>query len=194
MARNGRSFARSNRPLRPMDWNHSYFQAVLTTNLVSAVWVITPDEIEREFTDPTWMRALVYLSARLQTQALPGVSVENTGGQGGANHIGFGLIKWQGVPSPSITEDAASPLGSAGFPNTLPDPVRDGQLDWIYRHIWPVAGFSAGTALLNGTCDLDRQSSAKRRLGNDSGVMGVWSNRTSSSIDIAHSVRFLIKE
>jgi len=125
-------------------------------------------------------------------------------GAGSVSQGAVGLIKWQGVPTPrSIAEGegddssfAGGEAGEAATPSVIPSPTLDGELDWIFRFVAPFpVGFGAGAlASTVGSSERFQESSAMRRLGNDSGLLWVYENWTVSNMNYAWDVRCLIKE
>ncbi len=163
-----RGVSRSARPARPMDWEFVQAAQVLPSSSIAGVWVVLPSRIRNTYTDPTLMASRWFLGMRASVAT------------GSAGFAGFGLIAWD------ATTDA--------IPSPLPDPIQDGELDWINRAIAPLVGVPAETSI-DWNLDNVHLSKAKRRLGANKGILLVFSTVASSgSIRFGADVRCLIKE
>jgi hypothetical protein len=186
-----------------MDWAHraNNFIAAAQGNPPFCEWLLPPDEVQREYTDPTLIRLRIHVAVFNPT-AVGGST--NPPGIGNLSHVGFGVIKWQGIPQPRSSSyaeaDDTSLVGGeasvALLPNPCPDPLLDGELDWIWRWtaiLLPGSG-TGSTVNYNGDTSAT-ESSAMRRLGNDGGILFVVANHTNvENLEVGYDARMLIKE
>jgi hypothetical protein len=184
-----------------MDWAHrANTHTVGSLGVVAGDWLMTPDEVQREYTDPTLIRLRIHVAV-----FNPAVIADfaDPPGSGQLSHVGFGVIKWQGIPSPrspgfAEADDPAfgsGEQGAAALPNPLPDPLTDAELDWIWR--WTailLPGSGTGSTVNYNGDSRATESQAMRRLGNDSGLLYVVANFTTQTIQTGYDARFLIKE
>jgi hypothetical protein len=181
-----------------MDWFTFSFVDQRNSGAVLCGWLLTPDSVNRDMDDPTWIRCLTKLQA---TYVVPnnGIGVAGDPFNPARSALSFGLIAWPGIPSPNVSPDAASQVGFAALPTLCPNPLLDGNLDWIHRIIFPVApalgtGISLSTQLaFNGGNELDQESSAMRRLGNNIGVLWVFANDMANIASFSFNTRYLLK-
>ncbi len=200
--RTARNFRSGGRPARPMDWVHraNAFTVSTAGNPPVCDWLIPPDEIQREYTDPTLVRLRIHVAVLNPTVIANKIDAV---GSGFVSHVGFGVIKWQGIPQPrsiafAESDDSALASGEVGvsqLPNPCPDPILDGELDWIWRWtaiLLPGSG-QGSTVNYNGDSHAT-ESQAMRRMGNDSGLLFVVTNFTDSQVEAGYDARMLIKE
>ncbi len=155
------------RPRRPMDWECGFIDEPLSVNSRVCKWLIPPSALREGYTDPTLMASMVWLQL-VVSAAAPG------------DTVGFGII----VVSAFSDVD---PFGDA-----CPGPLTDCDADWAYLFLAPIA--LAGTTQAIPAVELDRRSSAKRRLGNDKAILLVGEVNGSAGAYIHAHVRCLIKE
>ncbi len=165
--RGGRTIVNAGQPRRPMDWECGDLDAVVGDTKFCK-WLIPPSELKAGYTDPTLMASMVWGGFYSESPALATVG-------------GFGIIVW------SAASDAA-PVG-----DQCPGPLSDCDADWAYSFYGPFVPTpgGAGMALYTNT-ELDRRSSAKRRLGNDKGILLVAEGE--GNVSAHFHVRCLIKE
>ncbi len=166
-----RTFRSGNaRPRRPMDWGAGFDQTNLGTNIALSDWIWFPTAVKHDHVDPTLMFTQVQWTLRLQAaQAAAG------------GWIGLGLIVW------SSRDDTV--------PNLPPRPVSDANLDWVYNVIVPIPGSLAnGTTITPYQTERFVSSKARRRMGNDQGLLLCLENFSAAPVDVAYAVRFLMKE
>ena len=132
----------------------------------ACTWLVPPSDLRTQFTDPTLMSTMVWGSVAPTTSA------------GSGAVAGFGIIVWSATPDDSV-------------PTECPGPITECEYDWLYLHIYPMLPGTA-VALFNGD-NLDRRSQAKRRLGNDKGILLVAQSLVTTS-NFHYHVRCLIKE
>ncbi len=167
----------SARPRRPMDWIRGGIDSVGTGQAAQTPlcdWLCDPAELRDEFTDPTLM--VVRVAGMHQATAA-------TGGQA---VFGFGIIAWN-----FATDGAGNSLVPTQCPRLFDDECQDE--DWIYRSITPyVAGITGFGQVDGGEASM---SKARRRLGNDKGLLLVVQSATAGDVFNYHyHVRALIKE
>jgi hypothetical protein len=80
----------------------------------------------------------------------------------------------------------------------LPDPIDNGELDWINRYVsmWPQ---EAPNLIVSPSLDDVHLSKAKRKLGQDKGILCVFSTSVGAGapagiVNFAADIRCLIKE
>ncbi len=182
MAR-GRSFNRGGaRPRRPMDWVTGEIDSTVSGNATPEAlcgWLCAA-QLRNDFTDPTLMALRVWGSA------IP------VGATTGANSVfAMGLIAWNFTLAPD---------GSANIPSECPllinDPFADSahcqDEDWIYQWFLPSAGGETSSNI-HYIEAAERVSKARRRLGNDSGILFVV-QALGTSYQYHFHARALIKE
>jgi hypothetical protein len=151
-----------------MDW----VSTTLFANTFGSVvcdWILTPDETAGIFTDPTLMTTRLRSAIRTYTAA-PANAIAV---------VAIGIIAWDGI------EDFG--------PAICPDPIVDGDYDWIMRQAYPVPPFTLQEYELHTEIDTEYASQAKRRLPTGTGLL--WSVSTSSiGATLAADIRCLIKE
>jgi hypothetical protein len=157
-----------------MDWGGYAFlnQTAITAGSSFASWIISPETIATSFVDPTIM------AIRAQ--------VGNTPVSAGAYIAAHGIIAWSGTDLVTL-------------PNPLPSPLTDPELDWMWHQ------YSGGTDSTIATSpgiqtlmfDIsEKLSKARRRMGNQMGLLYVFSNSFSSETSLTNSagIRYLLKE
>ncbi len=178
-----RGFSRGgSKPRRPMDWVAGEIDSTTggaAGSTPGCSWLCDPGEMVRDFTDPTLMALRVWGQAR-PNGATTALSV-----------FGLGIISW------NFTTDAD---GVAVVPTQCPRlfnlPGQGCQdEDWIYQWIIPSAGGEDSTTGRQTVNDgADRQSKARRRLGNDRGILFVVQALGVVNYDYHFHARALIKE
>ncbi len=176
----------SGRPARGMDWGAAQFDVSGAAGPFTAPGYVFPPTQVRDFsTDPTVMALRVRYTLFVQAQQSATVS---------PIYVGFGIIKHVN-PIDTVNTLPA---------NVLPNPVTDGDMDWLLRIILPIpyntfVGGRNGTFF--NTLDTEYQSQARRRMGNDSGLLAVLTTVAptggqvgGTAFDFAADVRFLVKE
>ncbi len=172
-ARGGRAIAGGGRPRRPMDWECGHIDGTQAAGTKTCKWLVLPSVLRDKYTDPTLMASMVW-----------GVSSISGTGPVSAPVHGFGIIVVSAF-------DDADPLAAA-----CPGPLTDCNADWVYLFYDTVSVAGASPFVNTGGpagCDLDRRSSAKRRLGNDKGILLV-SEAEEGGFLFHYHVRCLIKE
>ncbi len=168
--RGNRLIANSGRPRRPMDWECGELDSTLTANSKECKWLIPPSALRDGYTDPTLMASMVWLQMSVTVPGPDSSSVS-----------GFGII----VVSAFSDVD---PFGDG-----CPGPLTDCSADWVCLAFNPVAVNTAAPVTFTASDYHDRMSKAKRRLGNDKGILLVGETLVTSARIHAH-VRCLIKE
>ncbi len=169
--RGNRTIVGGGRPRRPMDWICGDLNVEGFSNPDRVCkWLVPPSELREGFTDPTLMSTMVWLTLIPQGQPTSTAPI-----------AGFGIIV-------VFVFDDAEPVGDA-----CPGPITDCSADWVYLNYYlATPGIGGGVSM--GT-ELDRRSQAKRRLGNDKGILFVFEafGASQNFFGYAH-VRCLIKE
>jgi hypothetical protein len=145
-----------------VDWEAAQFAGFVPNGGIFCDWIVEPDFINQNLTDPTLMATRWF------------GSFQNT-----FPTLGFaaaGIIAWNFV-------DPFLP------PVECPDPISDGDFDWITRF---VCTFTAATAVITISDSSQLVSQARRRLGNDSSLLLVIS--TEINLNFIVDARCLIKE
>jgi hypothetical protein len=142
-----------------MDWVSgeidSVIQGTLSTLTPTCRWVCEEGDLVKNFTDPTLMATRVWGSTRPN-----GTTTAN-------DVIAFGIIAW------NFTRDAT---GTLVIPTECPDLFNDPDCqdeDWVYRYFRPSSGGEGPGDVLYLNDSDDRMSKARRRLGNDQGILMV---------------------
>jgi hypothetical protein len=131
-------------------------------------WLVPPSELRERYTDPTLMSTMVWLS------------LVSDGAATSSDAIGaFGIIVVSAF-------DDNNPTGVA-----CPSPINDCDADWVYLNYATTVIGSVGQVSMD--TELDRRSQAKRRLGNDKGILLVFDSLNQDYNGHAH-IRCLIKE
>jgi hypothetical protein len=136
-------------------------------------WLIDPEQLSEQFTNPTLMATRVVFTARSDHPALDFV-----------DGIAFGLIEWSGKLS-NIT------------PTFCPDVFRDAEMDWVLRQVFMAAPGNPVGTVYSVVLDEQYMSKAKRRLETGSGLLMVVSTSTdilNEGYSFSTDVRCLIKE
>ncbi len=169
--RGGRTITGGGRPRRPMDWECGDLDRVVSAGTKECGWLIPPSELRSGYTDPTLMSTMVW-----------GMAQHSSAGQDVSSVIGLGIIVVTAF-------DDVTPTGTA-----CPGPITDCDADWVYLFFGPTAVLTASVITWSlGSCDLDRRSQAKRRLGNDKAILLVAEALNDDFAAHLH-VRCLIKE
>ncbi len=161
---------RSSRPLRGMDWGGANVGNGATTQ-VGIGWIFPPSIVQGDYVDPTLMALRLDFTYRLNAAA--------------AGHIvGFGVIAWDNKDD---TIPAATPL-----------PIGNPQLDWIIvaRSSVPSGTPTGTTVFYHNENAVNTYSKARRRLGNQTGLLYVLEITPAASVNVNYtfSARYLIKE
>jgi hypothetical protein len=159
-----------------MDWECSQISTFLVPLTRTCDWIVDPDTLSSLYTDPTLMA----------TRQFSSISIA----QGSSNFSVFyepaaiGIIAWD-------SKDNTLPID-------CPDPLRDCDLDWIVRIVGAAPpGSGALTAYNPNVFDNTHLSKAKRRLGNQTGILACFSNGlgvNGPAVDMFIDARCLIKE
>jgi hypothetical protein len=153
-----------------MDWECGDHDATVNAGERSCKWLIPPSELREKYTDPTLMSTMVWLNLSSSAEGGSNVGV-----------AGFGIIVVSAF-------DDIEPAGTA-----CPGPVTDCSADWVYLNYVPLTLGKIGFSTMN--TELDRRSQAKRRLGNDKGILLVFESFAGGQTFNGHAhVRCLIKE
>ncbi len=146
------------RPRRPMDWISGEIDsdvAGLASGFGQCGWLCA-SQLSDQFTDPTLMAVRVWGSAR------------NEQTTGASSVFAMGIIAWNFTRAPD---------GSAIVPTECPDLINVPGVcqdeDWIYRWFLPSAGNEPAGTIHYINDSEDRMSKARRRLGNDKGLLFV---------------------
>jgi hypothetical protein len=163
-----------------MDWVCAQvFFRFLQVNRKAGGYVLTAEQNRFDFTDPTLMASRWFMNFGRDTAGAITEPVQ----------LAMGLIAWS-------DHDGAPPIEAE-----LPGPLSDCNLDWINRYVitFPATTVSNPSDGPGPTWDNTHLSKAKRRLGNDRGLLLVFEagSETSSVIEQFNAtvdVRCLIKE
>ncbi len=166
--RGNRMIVGAGRPKRPMDWECGDLSASVGDGVKLCKWLIPPSELRDRYTDPTLMASMVWGGMSTSDP-----TVDTTGG--------FGIIVWS----------AASDVDPTG--DECPGPLTQCDADWAYTFYGPFTPTPGRVSLYCNT-ELDRRSSAKRRIGNDKGILLVAETFETPGIAFHFHVRCLIKE
>jgi hypothetical protein len=148
-----------------VDWEGGQFAAQIDQFSLYCDWVIEPDFINNNLTDPTLMATR--WQGVIHQFATPGL----------IPFAAMGLIAW------NFVDPFSGPL-------ECPDPILDSDYDWIARF---VAINPTGSALFTViSADSLLISQARRRLGNDKSILLVVASE--SVINFGVDVRCLLKE
>ncbi len=167
------------RPRRPMDWIKGEIdssQAGLAYGTPVCKWLCDPEQLRHEFTDPTLMATRVMGMVRAETGAIISDSTV----------FAAGLIAWN-----FTTDGAGASVHPSECPRLLDIECQDE--DWIWTWYAPfVNGSSPSQVIASGNHD----SKARRRLGNDSGLLFVVQTFGSPPVNFHYHfhARCLIKE
>jgi hypothetical protein len=158
-----------------MDWIGAQFGVIeLVPSESVCDWLITPQELSEQYTNPTLMVTRAVMAARHIGEEFDPIA-----------GIGFGLIEWSGA----FPDDQFAP-------SPCPHVFFDSDYDWILRQIFPVPVGVAGERL-SLALDMQYMSQAKRRLETGNGLLMVFSSASAvgfASYDATVDVRCLIKE
>ncbi len=154
-----------------MDWECGELEVGLAANEKFCRWLIPPSELRDKYTDPTLMSSMVW------------GMMSHTADVADASSLGaFGIIVVSAFDDAELT-------GA-----NCPGPISDCSADWAYLFLGPTAVAGSSTVSYSiGSCDLDRRSQAKRRLGNDKAILLVAETKSDFFYMHLH-VRCLIKE
>jgi hypothetical protein len=129
-----------------MDWECAQFGASLGVNGCQAQFVVAPSVVRDLYTDPTLFATRWF--------------VQIVTGAGGLNfNAAIGIIAWDSI-------DDIPPTGAS----EVPCPLTHCNLDWIVRYAVPSATGS-GALVTNLVLDSTHLSKARRRLGNQTGIL-----------------------
>jgi hypothetical protein len=153
-----------------MDWGGAYVGNGATTQ-VGVGWIFPPTIVQGDYVDPTLMALRMDFTYRINA-ASPG------------HVIGVGVLAW----------DSRNDT----IPATVPLPISDPQLDWIIvaRSSIPSGTPTGTTVFYHNENAVNTYSKARRRLGNQTGLLYVFEIAPGASVNINYTVsfRFLIKE
>ena len=168
--RGNRSITGGGRPRRPMDWECGDEDGQVAVNTKSCRWLVAPSILRDGYTDPTLMSTMVWHFARILQASAAG------------SIVALGIIVWNGVTD-------VDPAG-----DECPGPITSCEADWVWLMLYPlVPGSATNTLLETGGQELDRRSQAKRKLGNDKGILLVVET-VGVAADFHVHTRHLIKE
>jgi hypothetical protein len=154
-----------------MDWGGGTIRVNLSAAQSSAGWLLAPLAARNSYVDPTIMRLITRHMMRYNGGVILGT--------GGA--IGMGIIAWDSV--------------NDQIPGFLPGPVTSPEVDWMTRSVIIVPDQTPVGLLAYQQDDVFASSSAKRRLGNQSGLLWVLESTVpSGAFFIGADARFLLKE
>jgi hypothetical protein len=158
-----------------MDWENGRVSCFMGPgNTLCRDWIVFPTVLRDGYTDPTLMASRWFVAAANNSQGQEFIA-------GAA--IGIGLIVWSSKDD-SIPSAAATPL-----------PLSDGELDWVNRWVIPIPQGQSSLETIYNELDNVHLSKAKRRLGQDNGILLVAETKLlSNSWGISTDVRCLIKE
>ncbi len=151
-----------------MDWECGQLAEAVPATGKTCRWLIPPSEFRTGYTDPTLMSTMVWVNMRQDATAAAG------------HLIAFGVIVWNAASDAELVGDLC------------PGPISDCDADWVYLFFGPNT-LEAQVRNWSPTGDLDRRSQAKRRIGNDRGILLVGETVGVAGFVHAH-VRCLIKE
>ncbi len=168
-----RRFSRgSARPKRAFDWEGSLAANTLVpANSLSNFYIVNPSTVRDNYTDPTLVKT------RLQL-ALVNIST------GSPAFGAWGVIEW-----PDINDNPPAAGES-------PDPLLRPSMDWIMHNFYsvPFAG-TASVLIYPGGNSTVADSKAKRRLGNEKGILFVISTGIASAdVRFQAGARCLLQE
>ena len=151
-----------------MDWECGNFDGNLAAGTKFCGWFILPSILQDGYTDPTLMSTRMF--GTVQSSVAPAAD----------SIVAVGLIVWNGV-------DDVAPTAS-----NCPGPITDCDADWIWWWAVPeVAGPSVIRTVVSDSAVIISQ--ARRKLGNDKGVL--WAVESKVSVYAYHfHGRCLIKE
>jgi len=133
-----------------MDWECGDEDGIVAADTKNCRWLVPPSILRDGYTDPTLMSTMVWLA--FLANAVP------TSG----DIAGFGIIVWNGV----------SDVDPAG--DECPGPITSCEADWVYLFLHPmVAGSNIALTAAGTGNELDRRSQARRKIGNDKGILFV---------------------
>ncbi len=152
-----------------MDWECIQADVTLGANTKACAWILDPVEVITDYTDPTLMATRQFSSIRSGTTAA-----------GTGIFAAIGIIAWDGI--------------SVATPTPCPGPLTDCNLDWVVRIVGVQPdGTAAGTLLNPNIFDNTHLSKARRRLGNQTGLL-VSFETEGGTFAFAIDIRVLIKE
>jgi hypothetical protein len=151
-----------------MDWGGAAVAATFTGTSVSSAYLLPPLAARGSYVDPTIMRILMRFGLRIDF-----VSSNNSS-------IVAGVIAWDDV--------------NDTVPTDPPLPRSNPELDWMIRSPILLLPAAAQGSLIYQQDDTFAQSSAKRRLGNQSGLLLVVESGSNATVSWGVDVRYLLKE
>ena len=148
-----------------MDWGGATTTFSVGIGVVTAFYIFTPTDARTTFVDPTIMRLLVAVSGR------------NNGAETAiVTHAHFGVIAWDDIDN---TVD------------NVPDPFNWPNLDWMLTGARSFTD-NAATFTSEGSSGSGWiESAAKRRMGNQKGLLFVLYSPISASYSV--TARYLLK-
>jgi hypothetical protein len=167
-----------------MDWECAQLQLAQlevgsgASPVIQCAWAVDPVNLRTFYTDPTLMATRWFLSMQYRGASPPAQRI----------FAAVGLIAWSDI-------DFQAPAQGE-----CPGPITHCDLDWINRFVFQFPELTApGTGGPFGLWDTVHMSKAKRRLGNDRGILASFesfslSPSTGESVSYGMDVRCLIKE
>jgi hypothetical protein len=158
-----------------MDWECAQLSTTVFGGNLEAGWIVDPETVRQDYTDPTLMATRQFSLASLKT-------INNTNPF--FEYAAIGIIRWDHT-------DSTVPLNAPG-------PLRNCDADWIVRIVFLIAPATAiGSNLSSNIFDNTHLSKAKRRLGNNSGILACFETAATAgnySVAFGLDARCLIKE
>jgi hypothetical protein len=158
-----------------MDWECSQVSGNVFAGNVESGWVVDPDTVREDYTDPTLMATRQFCNATIVQRPTASFFYE---------YGAIGLIRWDQM--------------DAGLVLNPPGPLRNCDADWIVRIVFPFHTLQPiGTAIGANIFDNTHLSKAKRRLGSNSGILCVFevaSTAAGAQLAFGIDARCLIKE
>ncbi len=151
-----------------MDWGGGFVTATFTGTSVASAYLLPPLAARNSYVDPTIMRILMRFGLRIDF-----VSSNNSA-------IVAGVIAWDDV--------------NDTVPTDPPLPFANPELDWMIRSPILLPTAAAQGSVVYQQDDTFAQSSAKRRLGNQSGLLLVVQSGSNATVSWGVDVRYLLKE
>jgi hypothetical protein len=152
-----------------MDWVVAQFRS-LAGGGVNCQWLLDPDDTAQLFTDPTLMATRATFAIRLVSSAP--VNTIST--------VAMGVIAWD-------SNTGATP------PIPCPDPLFDGDFDWVLRQTFPIPETTVAGLELSTVLDSEYGSQARRRLPTGTGLLVCFASYGVTAY-MSADVRCLIKE
>ena len=167
--RSMRAGRRSGRPVRGMDWGgQSLAINGVSSGATSSTYVLLPSVVRADYVDPTIMATRMTFGIYLPASSAGGL-------------VAAGVIAWSDI--------------NDVVPSDPPGPITNVNQDWIIRQVFAIPPSYPGGFIGGPSLDTAYYSKARRRLGNDRGLLLVVENfATGVSLNYAVDVRFLLKE